>query len=89
MQSIASPTPTSQYLSHTPRFGRKFPSVHPPFRSSRKLTWFKVKIDYISASALLLSSTGLKKKATYVAEPLKPGSQTEELSSAGWQRAVL
>ena len=53
-------------------------------KTAKQIDWSTVSTDDISSSALSkLSGLGLKKKGTNVAELLKPGTQSKELSFAG------
>jgi len=53
-------------------------------KNAKQIAWNTISTDDISSSALSkLSGMGVKKKGTNVAELLKPGTQSKELSFAG------
>ena len=53
-------------------------------KNAKQIDWSSISADDISSSALSkLSGLGVKKKGVNVAELIKPGSQSNELSFAG------
>ena len=53
-------------------------------KNAKQIDWSTISTDDISSSALSkLSGLGVKKKGTNVADLLKPGTQSKELSFAG------